>query len=144
MTCFLDTSAIVKLFVAEPGNEKVRALLHSPLVIADIALVELPAALHRKQRMRELSAADAQLFKRAFLGAAIGSAPGFKLELVATELPVLRVSARLVARHPLRAYDAIQLAAAMAAVTELSGCTFGSFDNRLNEAAMAEGLTLAW
>lgn len=144
MTCFLDTSAVVKLFVDEDGHEPVRALTQAPIVIADIAIVELPAALYRKHRMGELSAHAARLLDRAFAAALDGQAPGLDIHLVSTEVPLLRACADLVRRHPLRAYDAVQLGTALAASSVLGGCSFGSFDVRLNEAAVAEGLPLAW
>ncbi len=144
MTCFFDTSAIVKLFIDEHDHEVVRTFTNGPIVVADIALVEFPSAMYRKQRMGELSARSAQLLSRAFAGAARGQAPRLDLHVVSTELIVLQASARLVARHPLRAYDAVQLGTAVATEASLPGCTFGSFDERLNEAALAEGLRLAW
>jgi len=143
VTCFLDTSAIVKLFVPELGHELVDTVAKRPIIAADIALVELPAALHRKARMGELSPRLAQLLTRAFRASA-DSTEGPDLHLIETTVPVLVEAARLVARHPLRAYDAVQLASALASNRAVPGCSFGSFDQQLNDAAFAEGLVLAF
>ncbi len=53
---------------------------------------------------------------------------------------VLDEAARCAARHPLRAYDAVQLASAIAARRAEPGVTaFACFDERLTAAALAEG-----
>jgi predicted nucleic acid-binding protein len=62
---------------------------------------------------------------------------------IAARSAILTRATRLVAAHPLRACDAIQLASALAVaevVPELSG--FAVFDRQLRAAAAAEGLSL--
>jgi len=144
VTCFLDTSALVKLYVPETGHEPVAERTSAPIIAADVALVEFPAALYRKHRMGELSARSAHTISRAFRAAADRVVPDLDLHLVSTELPVIESAAEIVARHPLRAYDAMQLAAAMSAAQAVPALEFGSFDQRLNTAALAEGLALAF
>ncbi len=57
VSVFADSSALVKLYVAEFGHEAVRAGAGpGPLVIATIARAEVPAALWGKSRTGELSA----------------------------------------------------------------------------------------
>jgi hypothetical protein len=56
---------------------------------------------------------------------------------------ILDGAARLVATHGIRAYDAVQLASAIAARDVDSDCaTFACFDRPLRRAAMAEGFDL--
>jgi uncharacterized protein len=56
---------------------------------------------------------------------------------------VLVASARVVARHPLRAYDAVQLASAEAAREADSGVDlFATFDRALATVAAGEGFAL--
>ena len=56
---------------------------------------------------------------------------------------MLDETAHLCAVHGLRAYDAMQLACALAARTALPGCgTFAAFDREVRRAAAAEAFTL--
>lgn len=56
---------------------------------------------------------------------------------------VLEEAARSVARHPLRAFDAVQLASALAArAVDPSLTAFACFDATLANAARAEGFAL--
>lgn len=66
----------------------------------------------------------------------------FKIEI---EKAITNKASELVKNYPLRAYDAVQLAAALTANDErillgASSITFVSADNDLNKAASAEGL----
>jgi len=56
--------------------------------------------------------------------------------------PLITARARtLLARHPLRAGDALQLASCLVLRdTASSGVEFAAFDDRLNQAARAEGM----
>lgn len=65
-----------------------------------------------------------------------------RFTLVALEDGILAGAARLVARHPLRAYDAMQLASALAVMEADPRTRFACFDAQLNAAAAAEGLQL--
>lgn len=57
---------------------------------------------------------------------------------------VLEAAARLCAVHGLRAYDAVQLASALAVRDAVPECrTFAAFDRQLRAAAAAEGFTPA-
>jgi predicted nucleic acid-binding protein len=65
--------------------------------------------------------------------------------LVEVDAAVSDLAGELVDRHPLRAYDAVQLASALAAnrilqLLALSPLTFLSADDRLVAVARAEGL----
>lgn len=59
MTTFADSSALVKLYADEDGNQQIRQL--DGLVISQIARVEVPAALWRKHRSGELDADSASV-----------------------------------------------------------------------------------
>ena len=54
MTLYLDTSSLVKLYVAEPGSDAVRKLVSQATVVATagIAYPETRAALARRRRER--------------------------------------------------------------------------------------------
>lgn len=143
MTTFADSSVIVKLYVPEAGHAQVRRL-ERPLLISGLATVEVASALWRKQRLGELDPSDAALLVRAFTAdcAEPGDVSPFAIVPVTPE--ILRHAARLVAVHPLRAYDALQLASALVAQAALDEpLNFAAADRTLNAAAAAEGLVLA-
>lgn len=114
-------------------------LAAEPLAVSALARVEVPAALWRKHRIGELSADDARILSDAFAADCAGAPARFSS--VAVGARVLERAARLVAVHALRAYDAVQLASALAArEAEPSCATFACFDEGLLRAAAAEGL----
>ena len=142
MSTFADSSALVKLYSDEPGHEHVRELLS--VAVAQLARVEVPAALWRKQRLGELSVDDARLlaadFEADYFGA--DSEPP-RFAAVATTAGILDEAARLCAAHGLRAYDAVQLSSALAVRHADDSCTaFAAFDRSLRRAAAAEGFDL--
>jgi predicted nucleic acid-binding protein len=136
---FWDTSAIVPLLVAEPSTQRVQALLRrdSDILIWWGTEVECVSALTRLQRTaaldgKELALASDRL--RALAG-------GWN-EIEPNEL--VRESAKRFLRvHPLRAADALQLAAAFTAADRRpSSLEMVTLDERLAAAAQKEGFTL--
>lgn len=145
MSVFADSSALVKLYVAEFGHEAVRAGAGpGPFVIATLARVEVPAALWGKSRTGELSASDAALLASAFEFDYHGDdQAGSIFAIVAVDESIVVSAARQAARHALRAYDAVQLACAIAARgADPSVDTFAVFDLQLRDAAVVEGFSL--
>ncbi len=143
---FLDTSALVKRHVNEAGTVWVRALTRPraghTLYIARVTAVEVCSAITRRQRGGHLSPAQA--------GAIIGH---FRRHLTQRDnvlelTPALFDRAMLTARkHGLRAYDAVQLTAALEVDRLNRDDGFGpvtlvSADRELNAAAVAEGLVV--
>lgn len=125
----------------EQGQDAVRALRQ--ITISALAQVEVAAAFWRKRRTGELSVNGAYVLAAEFAGDVRGTdrvRPRFTL--VGVDDAVLAAAARLVARHPLRAYDAVQLATALAVTGRVPGTRFVSFDTQLNAAAATEGLQL--
>jgi uncharacterized protein len=109
-----------------------------------MARVEVPAALARKHRAGELSAADLALLTDQFVADFHGTPSRVPLftAVAATGL-VLSEAAGLAIGHGLRAYDAVQLASAVAARQADIACNiFACFDKNLASAAQAEGFTL--
>jgi uncharacterized protein len=132
----------VKLYADEAGHRTIRAL--DALVISALARVEVPAALWRKARTGELADAAASTLVNAFELDFHGdrdSDPRFTI-IAATE-PVLVAAAQEAARHALRAYDAVQLASALAVREVDPRCDrFACFDAELQRAASRAGFTL--
>lgn len=141
MSAFADASALVKLYVEEDHHAWVRTI--GGLVVAQVSRVEVPAALWRKTRTGDLDAADAVLLVDALEADWFG-APGApaRFAVVAATDEVLDHAARLTGSRGLRAYDAVQLASALALASADPGSrVFVAFDRALREAATAEGLS---
>jgi uncharacterized protein len=132
----------VKLYANEAGYRQIRAL--EGLVVSALVRVEVPSALWRKVRMGELEEADARVLLSAFELDFHGEGrSGSRFAIVALKESVLVAAAGEAAAHGLRAYDAVQLASAMA-VRELDPrCShFACFDTDLRGAASRSGFFL--
>jgi predicted nucleic acid-binding protein len=131
---FLDTSALVKRYIVEAGSEQVRRRFRSgTLAAARIAYAELAAALARRQRERDLTAT---LFESIMerLDEDFG-----KLVVVEIRPALIERVPDLVRKHPLRGYDAVQLAAALS-LRARGAVELWAADGALLTAARGEGL----
>ncbi|MEK6814759.1 MAG: type II toxin-antitoxin system VapC family toxin [Nitrospirota bacterium] len=136
---YLDTSALIKRFVAESGSEIVHSLVarENPVATSKIAYVEAHAALARRRRERSLS--DRQF------ALAVSQFERDWRSYVRMDLSddVLGLARDLVQRHPLRGYDAVHLASALRLKREIEeDVTFVAADDRLLRAARAERLDI--
>lgn len=137
MILYLDTSALVKLYVAEPESDRVHEAIAAAELIATSVLsyVETQSAFARKQRLAQLDAPDLWRLKREFEHEWTS---GF-YRLAVDEMLVRRAG-ELCGQHSLRAYDAVHLATADI-LQGLLGVSiiFACFDNALNRAARSRG-----
>jgi len=143
---FLDSSAIIKRYIVENGTSWIRQIAvptsgHA-IVVAQITPVEIISGLARQ--MREGQVMPSEMRKLRLL-----IEHHIRLEYFVTALnpAIIRRAEDLLLRHPLRAYDAVQLAsaldsAAQSVMNEESSPVFVSADRRLLAAAEAEGLTI--
>ncbi len=136
---YLDTSALVKRYVAEAGSDRVAALIETgaPAATAKVAYAEVFAALARRHREGALSRRAYGTVQRRF--------EREWTAYVRVELhdAVLKRARDLVRRHPLRAYDAVHLATALD-LQEAAGeaVTFVVADEQLLDAAVRERLAV--
>ncbi len=137
MTRFFDTSALAKRYISEPGSELVRTILRShPVTVARVAYAELAASVARAWRMGALTEAHRDaILKRLASDFA-------RLNIVEIRPALVALAPDLVVRHPLRGYDAIQLAAALTVQSAGQSVEFWSADATLCQAAVAEGLRM--
>lgn len=138
---FWDASAIVPLLVAEESSEAARAVAAADprQIVWWGSKLECASGIARRERDGSVSSAHAGL-ARARLQA-MHAAWG---EMPPTE-EIRELACRLVQRHPVRAADALQLAAALTwAGGAGTGYRFACLDGRLSLAARAEGFTLAF
>jgi len=134
---YWDASALVALCVAETNTSAVRPLARAGIVTWAVSAVEIASAIER--RTREGSLTDAE---RAAARAALGELAAAWTEIAALG-PVRERAMRLVATHALRAADAMQLGAALVAVSDRPvGHDFVCADVRLGNAAAREGFRL--
>lgn len=137
MRLYLDTSALVKLYVEEEGSSMVRQWVDDADTVATsiIAFVEARAAFARRRREKRISSAAHARLVRDF-----EADWGRYLVLEARE-PLIRRAGKLTEIHPLRAYDAIHLASAKILREKLAEpVSFTSWGARLVAAARKEGL----
>ncbi len=137
MILYLDASALVKRYVAEPGSAEVNEAISKAEVIgtALISRAEVAAALAKAVRMDSLTREDAlaslQVFRNEW--------PDL-VRVQVTEMVIARADA-FAWEHGLRGYDAVHLAAASLWQDAMSEqVTLSTFDRRLWTVAERVGL----
>ena len=137
MILYLDSSALVKRYVEEPGSEEVARALENAALVGTVLLsrVEVAAALAKAVRVKALTQEEAWASLQAFRE----DWPDLVL-LQVSDLLITRADS-LAWEQQLRGYDAVQLAAA-SLWQEMMGeqVTFSTFDQRLWAAAQRTGL----
>jgi predicted nucleic acid-binding protein len=132
VTLYLDTSSLVKLYVAEAGSEEVRAHVHRATIVATstIAYPETRAALARRRRERALRPAGFAAAKRKF------EEDWPKYVAVQVTETLCRDAGNLAERYALRGYDSVHLASFLEIAREAGAADteFSSFDELLNRA----------
>jgi predicted nucleic acid-binding protein len=108
---YLDTSALVKYYVTEPGSVWVRRLVadqDNVLVSTEITIAEVSAALAVITRVGRASRRQRDelwgKFKRDLLTC---------YELLPTHRAIINRAAELCQQHPLRGFDAMHLASSL-------------------------------
>ncbi len=137
MKLYLDTSALVKLYVEEEGSQLVRdAVARAQLVATStVGYLEARSAFVRRRHEGALPAAGYRRSMREL------EADWARYLLVEVTEAVLGRAAQLAERHRLRAYDALHLASALVLESRLAErVIFACWDRRLERAARAEGL----
>jgi hypothetical protein len=132
---YLDTSAVLKLYLSESGALSFRRTVetHAPwLFTSRVTYVETLAGLARARREDRITNRSHQQKERQF------ALDWLAFHVVELTEEVLEPCSRVIAAHALRGFDAIHLCSALWA----RGSAFACFDERLREAARAEGLTL--
>ena len=133
---FWDTSAILPLCVQEPQTDRVQELVNQDgdLVVWWGALIEGYSAFARLRR-EEVWSSEEELQSRSLLA----RMSAHWTEVQPSNL-VRDQAARVLLLHPLRAADALQLAAALVwSGGQTTSLEFVCLDHRLREAASREG-----
>jgi len=134
----LDTSALVKRYVNEPGSDVVREVtVGADLHTSHITIVEFVAAVCRHGRTGSLSNVQVAAALRLFRGETDDL-----YDLVNVTRAVVDLAASLAERHVLRGYDAVQVASALSLARAVAPerVTLLSADRRMCEIARVEGM----
>ena len=131
MTLYLDTSALVKLYVREEGYDLVREAVRGAgrVTTSTVAYAEAMAVLARKERESDL---DEEGYRRA-VEALDGEWRGFVRQAVSDR--VAYRAGEMAQRYALRGFDAVHLASAARLRERFRDLRFLAFDDRLEDAA---------
>ncbi len=134
MITYVDTSIVLKLLVDDEsgGDAAERLWLESEFVVcAEIGYAEARAALAAIRRNSRLTAASYVVAKEEL------EALWSQVDVVAVTIDLVRTAGSLAESEMLRGYDAVHLAASLAA----SSAVFASADDRLLAAAQRKGMS---
>ncbi len=134
MILYLDASALVKRYVAEPGSAEVEALISRAQAVGTgvISRAEVAAALAKGSRESAVKALQA-----------FNADWEHMIRLQLSE-PLVARAAALAWEHGLRGYDAVHLATALVWREMLGGTvSVATYDRELWRTAQASGLS-AW
>ncbi|MBK7202287.1 type II toxin-antitoxin system VapC family toxin [Candidatus Amarolinea dominans] len=141
---YLDTSALVKRYVAEDGSRWLETAIFQStdnmVLISRITVVEMRSALARRRREASIQPHD-----HADALSALSEDCLLRYRFVELESPVVDLAGELLDQYPLRAYDAVQLASALVVhrlliEANLAPLIFVSADDKLLTVARAAGL----
>jgi len=139
MILYLDTSALVKRYVVEPGSKEVNALIEQADAVGSVTLtqVEMASALAKAVGTNWVDANNAELAWQDFLAqwqsfARLSVTPG-----------LLERAARLAWEYGLRGYDATHFAAALIWQEMLEiPVTLATYDRELWQVAKKAGMAV--
>jgi uncharacterized protein len=143
---FLDTSALAKRYIPEIGTPWINRITTTTadqiILLSQLAWVELQSAISRRQRENALTPAQSQTLSLNFQ-----THWQTDYHIITVDQTLLNLATELIKKHPLRAYDAVQLASALIIQPDLpdpqtNPFTFVSADDRLLAIAQLEGLTI--
>lgn len=148
---YVDSSALVKHYVREPGSDALNAKLneaslrHPGVFISVVGYAEILATFARRLRENARLKRQTELLRKQFRDDWM-----FELTRVELAVGVLGLIPGLVEKHPLKGSDAIHLASALWLRDALRlgkhfgpvsrPLTFATSDKQLKRAATAEGL----
>lgn len=139
MILYLDTSALVKIYIAEAFTQEVLTQVKSADIVAShrIAFIEAQAAFARLKRENKLTEAELATTKQVFVQDWANY-----LQVENTQA-LMEHAVDLAEAFALRAYDSMHLAAAMMLSKQSKQeVMFACFDQHLNKAAKVLGFQM--
>jgi len=137
MIVFLDTSSLVKLYIAEEGSDNVRSAVESyvEIAVSSVAYVEMYSALSRRVREGSIGPREIKKISVAF------EADWLRFGKVPMDDSLLHRAGKICLDRSVRALDAIQLATALVvSENQEEPLIFLTSDKRLESAARLEKL----
>jgi predicted nucleic acid-binding protein len=137
---YFDASAVVKYYILEPASSPDQASRANLSLISEASITECAAAFAVLYRTQRISRRTRDGAFRAFMQHIVAG----RLNTIPIVTADFQMAADLTQTHPLKAYDAVQLAVALRRTRSLVAhdlaLTFVSGDASLIAAAQAEGL----
>lgn len=136
---FFDATALVKRYIRERGNARIRRLLDvGRVAVSRLSEVEVVSAFARLSREGGISPAQRDRLMTAFVTDLSACT------IVEITPDIARTARQLLIRHSLRAGDALQLASALMLNESIGPLeAFVAHDARLAAVAIAEGMTVS-
>jgi len=141
-TIYLDTSAVAKIYLNEAGSSSIREYVDASgegnfLVLFALTEIEFRSLIRRKERAGGLDPETGNELIRRFEAHARSN---YFTQPITND--ILDHALHLLDRHPLKAFDALQLAGGLdlRRSSPREKIVFASADTRLLAAANAEGL----
>jgi len=138
MMLYLDTSALVKLYVDEPMSQELMNVVNGTEAVATslLAYTEACAAFAQARREARLSAQAYRHVVEAF----VDDWPRYITVEVTDRL--VKDAGKLAAHRALRGYDALHLASALVLREQIPSISLLAFDRELMAAAKRESLRI--
>jgi len=137
VTLYLDSSALVKLYIDEPGSADVAQLVHDAAVVAtsSLAYPEIRAALARRRRERTITPRQLNNARQQF------DSDWATMFVLSFDTPMTHRAGVLAEDHALRGADAVHLASfeRLLAGAGDEDVRFSCADQRLSQAARRLG-----
>lgn len=140
MILYLDTSALVKLYVPETDSDMMKHLVDVAELpaMSRVSYVEARAAFARKRREQAVTLKDYRTIVQDF------DNDWETFFIVDVSEALIKRAGQLAERYALRGYDAVHLASGVIVGEQANQAVrFACFDERLSRAARREGLTVA-
>ena len=139
---YLDSSAIIKRYINEPGSNTVRSIYRKAYT-GDLKIAysvwnigEVLGAFDRARRLGRITSDEYRLVKGRFLSEAKRMVKLGIAIIQPIRLSILKISWKLVEKHHIYVADALQIASAK----NVGAGKFLTGDEKLHETALAEGL----
>lgn len=140
MIIYLDTSALLKLYVKEPGTIEVRRAISAAKTSYThlIAYAEMRAAFAKAVRLTRITTTAAARHRREL------DRDWEQLGVLTPDHTMIKRAGDLAERYGLRGYDSVHLAAAESLLVDhrRRAVRLACFDDRLNKAARELGLAV--
>ena len=139
MISYLDTSAIVKFYISEAGSQKVRQVFDLSDVLATccITYVETISTFTRINNEKKLNDSD---YENIVLNFKKDWEDLFVLKIDNT---IIKTAGQFIESYQIKGYDSIHLASAVILGKRINQIiNFCCWDNKLNEAALKENLSI--